>query len=184
MGTPLAYSLSLQTVIAFYCADFVTGFFHWLEDTYGRESWGDWLYQEVVKPNIEHHIQPRVMTKGNYWSRVRISFMLATPLVLISIATFNWGVFAFSLFAANANELHCWSHRGDHENSWFVRFCQRAGIVQSRQAHAMHHRKPYSIRYCVMTPVLNPILDCFGFWRILENIAASFGYLPTERGQA
>ena len=49
-------------------ADLLTGIFHWWEDRYGNPDWYI-LGDIVVKPNINHHKNPRDFTEGNYIKR-------------------------------------------------------------------------------------------------------------------
>ena len=46
-------------VVCWWAADFLTGFFHWLEDTYCLEGM-PLIGSFICEPNIEHHIGPEV----------------------------------------------------------------------------------------------------------------------------
>lgn len=163
----------LMVLSAYITADFVTGFFHWLEDTYGNKSWGSWLYKAVVLPNIEHHNNPRKFTQSSYWERTELSWYLAFPFIFVGLSTGHWWFALFGLFALNANEVHCWAHRRD--NNPAIRFLQFAHVVQNTKHHGIHHRPPYEKRYCVMSPWVNPVLDGLRFWRGLELVLGSVG---------
>jgi len=56
-----------------------------------------------------------------------------------------------------------------------VRWLQRLGVLQPAAHHAVHHRRPYGVRYCTTTTFLNPILDGIGFWRRLEWAGEQLG---------
>lgn len=168
------------TVLSSYvAADFVTGLFHWLEDTYGKKSWGQWLYRNIVLPNIEHHDSPINFTRSSYWNRVELSVYLAAPLVIVGLFVHCPWLISFALFASQANEIHCWAHRGGG-NNLAVRTLQTCRIVQRSKHHGVHHKAPYRSRYCVMTPWLNPILDGLKFWRAIEYTLACCAVQPRD----
>jgi len=55
--------------VCLWCADFLTGFFHWLEDTYCLEHY-PLIGQFICEPNIEHHVDPQLMVRtGTFISR-------------------------------------------------------------------------------------------------------------------
>lgn len=164
---------------AYAAADFITGFFHWLEDTYGKESWGEWLFRNIVEPNIEHHANPRQFTYSPYWERVKLSCYLAAPIVVTGLLCRNYWFVWFALFASQANQIHCWAHRGRGNNP-VIQALQLCRIVQQSSHHGEHHRSPYRSRYCVMTPWLNPILDGVRFWRVIEWALAVYAIQPRD----
>lgn len=150
---------------AFLLADFLTGIFHWWEDRYGNPDWpiiGD----IVVKPNIRHHQFPRAFTKGNYFQR---NYTTIVPsLIAGSIFYFfeNYFMVLTMLFASQSNELHCWEHM---KTGKLIRFLQNKKILQDTKTHALHHRRPYDTNYCVMTMLVNPVLNSIHFWYALER---------------
>jgi hypothetical protein len=52
---------------------------------------------------------------------------------------------------------------------------QRVGLLQSPQHHRAHHSGTKDSHYCVMTGLLNPLLERCRFWRALEWLLARFG---------
>jgi len=55
--------------VCLWCADFLTGFFHWMEDTYCLEHY-PLIGQFICEPNIEHHVNPQLMVRtGTFISR-------------------------------------------------------------------------------------------------------------------
>lgn len=168
-------NIFFQCIAVILCADFLSGIFHWWEDTYGNPNWPI-LGKHVVQPNLLHHHEPRAFLKGSYWQRNNTSII--TGIILIGLPfLFGW----FSLFyaaciaiASQSNEIHRKSHQTDKENGRLISFLQRTGLLQSRRHHGLHHQSPYHKNYCIITNYLNPVLECIRFFPILEWILATF----------
>jgi plasmanylethanolamine desaturase len=161
----------LGTIIA---ADFFAGLIHWAEDAYIREQTpllGKW----IGRANTLHHHLPRFMTRNSWWQS-SWDLLLAMTLILITAATLGvltWHVWLFSILAANANEVHKWSHRSRKENGKLISALQDWRIIQTPKHHALHHTNPKEVHYCPLTNVLNPVLDKLHFWAGLECALAT-----------
>lgn len=149
--------------------DFVSGLVHWAEDTFGTVDTpivGRW----IIAPNVLHHDDALAFV-GKSWLASSWDLTLAsavTVLVSLAIGAFHWTVLLFAFAAANANEIHKWNHLGRRapiiaRALWWTRLLQRP------KHHAEHHRGAKNTRYCVVTPLVNPILDGVRFWRGLER---------------
>lgn len=162
-------------------ADFLTGLVHWIEDTYGLPSWPI-LGALIVEPNIEHHLDPLALCDSPVWLR---NYQAGIPACLFSAGVFGWlgldgwPVVLTVVFAAMGNEVHAWSHAGK-SNPWPIRFLQDAGLVQTPQHHAQHHRPPYNRRFCTLTNFTNAVLDLVGFWPALEAVL-SLAWITPKR---
>jgi hypothetical protein len=154
-----AYSILGQLVIAWLLADFLSGFWHWLEDRYFEESW-PLIGKYIAKPNTLHHDQPRAFLDQGYWSRNW------TTLLPAAVAFSIYPCWAF-VFVSQANEIHAWAHQRCNR---IIRAMQETGLIQSARHHAEHHRSPFDVKYCVMSDWLNPLLDTVGFWIALERL--------------
>ena len=148
-----------QVIAAFLAADLLTGIFHWWEDRYGNPAWPV-LGKYVIQPNIEHHSNQMSFTHGNYFTRNWTTILATVPI---------------AVFASQSNEIHCWSHQ---KCSRPIRGLQLLGILQSPEQHARHHTRPFDRNYCVMTDVLNPVLQAVGFWQALEWCIGLAGVHP------
>jgi hypothetical protein len=159
----------LYVLSCYLIADFLSGFWHWLEDRFFDEQWPV-IGEYIAKPNTLHHDQPAAFLNQGYWSR---NWTTIVPSVLaFPIYPAGWLVL---LFVSQANEIHSWAHQMCNP---FVRAMQEIGILQSCRHHGEHHRSPFDVKYCVMSNWLNPILDGIGFWFGLEWILARFGIKP------
>lgn len=171
-GVETALSVGLVGVQVGACvliADFVSGFAHWLEDSYGSPRTpivGKW----VIEPNIVHHRDPRDFLKHSYWSSADVPLVVA-GLVLLGawwIGWFHWMLALVLAIAVNANQIHKWAHKSRTENGKFIVALQRLRLIQTPAHHAGHHRGGKDRRYCTVTNMTNVVLDGIQFWRGLE----------------
>ncbi len=159
----------VQFLLAVIAADFVSGFMHWIEDSYFSEKTpliGKW----IIAPNMLHHRDPRAFVK-NSWLRSADVPLIIAGLVLLGawgLGLFHWTLVVFVLFAVNAAEFHKWAHRSRTENGRLIVFLQQAGLVQTPAHHAGHHRGGRDRRYCTITNCVNPVVDAVQLWRGLE----------------
>lgn len=166
-----------QALATWLATDFLSGFFHWLEDAYGSPSWPI-VGRHVTKPNILHHYLPRAFVTNSWYLSSRLLLLVCTLLAVITLAAgaFNWMVALGLLLGVNANQVHKWSHRTRRENGRLVRLLQQLRLIQSPAHHHRHHVLGKNTHYCVLTDFLNPVLDRARFWAGLEwLIARAFG---------
>ena len=172
-----------QLVIIVLVADFATGFFHWLEDTYCTT---DLLYN-ICNDNIVHHETPNAMIAGTIWSRSVPTFIIwVASMVTIGLAINTWQTYLMLTIAALGNEIHYINHISRKNMNGVRRFLSDSGLIQSRQQHNRHHSRPYTKCYCVITSLTNEVLDITRFWRGLELLVkmVSFGKIVPQRGLA
>jgi ubiquitin-conjugating enzyme E2 variant len=82
----------------------------------------------------------------------------------------HWTVVLFALLVAQANQVHKWAHANVREKPWAVRMLQRARVLQTPRHHAGHHLGTRDTHFCVLTNVLNPVLETLRLWRGLEAV--------------
>ncbi|HCO23314.1 MAG: hypothetical protein CME31_27200 [Gimesia sp.] len=152
--------------------DFLSGFFHWLEDSYGNEN-TPFFGKLVIQPNLEHHLHPMAFTHSSFLDRNSMTIVLAAIFLVgsyvLDVLTPAWGL-ALSIGAV-ANEIHCFTHLQTKKVPLPIRILQKLRILQTQKHHvAGHHGTPFDDHYCVISNILNPILDKLMFWRFLEFI--------------
>ena len=170
-------------------ADFATGLVHWLEDTYltpdtttGIVPFDSYLRQ-VARDNDRHHSDPRSMLEYNWLENIStslppvavISGMIETGLWVGWLSDAWWWGLTIIL-GGSGNVFHRFAHeRGPVVVVWL----QSAGVLQSREQHKRHHYTGQGLKmtkldpltdYCVITTLLNPVLDGMRWWRGLEWI--------------
>lgn len=169
----------LHLCIGLLAADFVSGFFHWLEDTYGSRQWPEVLQRWIVLDNIAHHRTPARFTRNSWWYRNQITILvcIGISLLLLAVGVRDWRIYWVLALSSHSNEIHAWAHMQQVPAP--IAGLQRLGILQSRRHHGEHHRSPYAVRFCTTTNFLNPILDGLKFWRFLEALLKLvFGITP------
>ncbi|MFC6198185.1 fatty acid desaturase CarF family protein [Ponticaulis profundi] len=170
-----------QILAGLLIADFVSGFFHWMEDRYGGPSWP--IVGPLIRATIRHHKKPLRMTKVGFAKRNGPTLFIA-GLFLLGFVALGWvnpmtitGV----LFGGMANEFHNWAHRKPSENGMVIRFLQKSGIIISFEEHAKHHRNKKNTHYCAVNGWLNAPLERIRFWRRLEALIRVFGRFRPRR---
>jgi len=162
---------SAEAALIFLLVDFVSGLVHWAEDTFGTETVpliGRW----IVEPNVLHHRDGCAFTRNNWlqssWDLLVVGVLILGLAWLVDV--FSWQVWLFVIVGINANQIHKWNHVPPAQVPTWVRVLQRIHVLQSSAHHVAHHRGEKNSHYCVITPVLNPLLDRVRFWGALDGL--------------
>ncbi|MBW4707810.1 fatty acid desaturase family protein [Roseobacter sp. YSTF-M11] len=162
---------ALQFFLIYLAADLLGGVFHWAEDTLGDENtplWG----RHVVASNVIHHNDPTAMNRI-HWLKNNASSFGASALVILGAyagAVLTWQLCAFAILAGLNQQVHRFAHAPRLSLPSWVIALQRWGVLQDAAHHWRHHKAPHTTHYCVMSPMLNPVLDKIGFWRLAERL--------------
>lgn len=170
-----------QLLFGWLLADFLSGVFHWWEDRVGSTTM-PLIGPAIVVPNREHHKNP--IPGGSRWHNRLVVAAVATPLAIGLGVVFglNWILAGMVLGAVFVNDVHCWAHEPTKAPR-AVQMLQEAGLFQSPQQHAQHHRGAHDRRYCILTDMLNPWLDAVAFWLALEKGLTRIGLEPNRGTQ-
>jgi ubiquitin-conjugating enzyme E2 variant len=155
----------LFVILAILLADLIAGIFHWWEDRYGNPNWPI-IGKYIIEPNINHHKHPRMFCEGSYLAR---NWTTLIPSLTLSACFYYYGLYFLSLvflFVSQSNEIHCWEHT---KTNRLIRLLQNWGILQDKKTHSLHHKRPYDTNYCIITMLVNPVLNYFMFWYCLEQ---------------
>lgn len=157
-------------------ADFITGAFHFIEQTYGLPTW-PLLGQSVIVPNIDHHKHPARICEGNLWTRNWQMWALALGACSLARVTgcLSWTFCMTALLASCGNETHSWAHGNAPR---LGRLLQEAGILLTPANHRKHHKPPYDRNFCTITNLTNAVLDSVQFWRGMEACISVLGVPP------
>ena len=166
----------IHLIIGFLLADFLTGIFHWFEDTYLDYCLSFPIFGDIAKDNEMHHYFPRSILAYSYLENIYITFA-GTLAILILLYSFNKSILykykyiigSFSFFSINSNFIHRLSHMRECENNVIIKSLQKYGLLCSHQHHKMHHTQIHE-KYCVITEYSNFVLDNIHFWRGFEYI--------------
>lgn len=160
----------IPLIAGYLLADFTSAHFHWLEDTY------DFLPKnEIICNNRLHHLEPRRIIETPFIKSIQGSALAVAPFLAAAIYLDVPDCIVYSLlFTAMANWIHQMAHQTSKEikdASYIIWLLQKAGIMQSREHHRLHHfTKERETHYCVMTDYLNPLLEKIDYWRKLESL--------------
>jgi ubiquitin-conjugating enzyme E2 variant len=181
--------IALAAISAYVVADFLSGFVHWIFDTWGSVD-TPVLGRSVIRPFREHHVDALSITRHDFVETNGNNCCASIPLLasayiipvdsrggILSVSF----LFFLSVSVLATNQFHKWAH-AEHPGAT-VRWLQRWRLILPADHHAVHHTAPYETHYCITTGWLNPVLHSIGFYRGLERLISRVtGALPRERG--
>lgn len=185
--SPWAAAAGLFT--AYVAADFISGFVHWLADTWGRVTMPV-IGQALLRPFRLHHVDEKEITRHDYIETNGANCMISLPGIGLSLwcsIETDLGLF-FALFWAGVmlfimmtNQFHKWAHKAPKELGPVIRFLQRSRLILSPEHHQVHHTAPYAKYYGITHGWLNWPLDKIHFFRIAERFGTwAFGAIPRQ----
>jgi len=182
-------NIILQIIIGFFLADFLSGLFHWIEDTYLDYCINIPILKDISKGNEMHHYFPRAILKNSYFQNIQITTIITTIVYIIIyllnknlLFDYKYLFLILFIFSSISPIIHRFSHMRECEKDPFILFLQNIGIITSNEHHKMHHIDS-DLKYCINTPYLNMILDSIYFWRIIEFfIFIISGLKPIRKG--
>jgi len=166
-------SAALAIFLGILSADFVSGFFHWMFDTWGDIDMpllGAW----AIHPFREHHVDPKAITTHDFVHTNGSNFLLAffvsgsavvfadakaSPFTSLYLAMFTG-------FVCFTSQIHKWAHSDLVPK--YVQFLRKLGLAISVDHHAEHHLAPHDRHYCITTGWLNRPLQILRFFQTLE----------------
>ncbi|MCH7794737.1 MAG: hypothetical protein IH900_06330 [Proteobacteria bacterium] len=159
----------LDIILVILAVDFGSGLLHWLEDSYGQPHWpitGKW----ITAPNILHHQAPSAFTENSWLRSATVLLIIGAVIIGVAwlVGMLTWQFLLFVAIGVNANEIHKWNHLPKKKRGRLVVALQDARLLQSAKHHGKHHVGSKDTNYCVITNVLNPVLDAVQFWHRLE----------------
>lgn len=179
--------LPLAGLVGYLAADFISGFFHWLFDT--------WLSPDTpvvgrafVRTFREHHLDPTAIVRHDFVETNGSNMLAGNFLVAVGFASLGdepsrtgalvaTSFFVCALFVSLTSQIHKWAHAERVPAP--VRWLQNAHILLGKEAHALHHRAPHDRAYCITSGWLNGTLHVTRFFRLLEGaVTAVTGAVP------
>ncbi len=180
---PLALFMGMVT------ADFISGFLHWLFDSWGSTT-TPIVGQLAIRTFREHHVDQKSITRHDYIETNGHNFGVSIPFGITGIYLASpqfgvWGTFIamYMLSCAFGGAMTSQSHKWAHMDSppTVVRWLQRARLLITPEHHAKHHTAPYDRNYCIIVGWLNGPLRAIRFFETLERmITAVTGAIPRE----
>ncbi len=166
-------------------ADFVSGFVHWLADTWGRTDMPV-IGKALLRPFREHHVDQKAITLHDFVETNGNNCLICVPAGIAALFVPVDGPWLFFLMSwllwsmvwvLGTNQFHKWSHMDEPPK--LAAFAQRWHLILPPAHHAIHHTAPYATHYCITTGWLNRPLAAIRFYRVLEWVGTTvFGAIP------
>ncbi len=154
-------------------SDMGTGTLHWLGDRFFHPT-TPVLGVLFVFPFREHHIDPKKMTRHDFFELCGTSGILLGIIFMLSYLVrgsqgdlVSFSLFFFGLFAFLTNLFHKWAH--EDNLSPVIQFLQKTGLILDPVHHSVHH-KSYDTYYCVTHGHMNRFLHNIKFFPTMEKI--------------
>ena len=174
-------------LLGYLAADFVSGFVHWMADTWGSTSM-PLIGKALIRPFREHHVDEKAITRHDFietnGNNCAISIPVAVMCVALPHTSSAWvflspflGSMIFWVMATN--QFHKWSHLDNPPPA--IAFFQRVHLILPPAHHHIHHTPPYNKYYCITVGWLNKPLLMIAFFPTLERLVTwATGLLPRQ----
>ena len=177
--------LGAALIVGFFAADFVSGFVHWLGDTWGTVDF-PLLGKAFIRPFREHHVDEKAITRHDFVETNGNNCLISLPVALIALlmpVSAPWLLFVAASLASMifwvmaTNQFHKWSH--EDAPGPVVAFLQRVHLILPPAHHQVHHTAPFNTYYCITVGWLNRPLAAIKFFPTLERaITRVTGLVP------
>lgn len=161
----------LQFILGILIADIISGFFHWLEDSYLTYCNRIPILKKIAEFNHGHHFYPRDILTTNGGNQAVVGTAIIVVIVLIIRPSWYTKypilILTTLAFIALSGYIHKLVHYQECERPLFLGFLQRVGVMCSHEQHRKHHENGDS-NYCIILAVTNVILDSTRVWACLE----------------
>jgi ubiquitin-conjugating enzyme E2 variant len=174
-------------LLGYLAADFVSGFVHWMGDTWGSPTMPI-LGKAFVRPFREHHVDEKAITRHDFietnGNNCAISIPVALMCVLMPHSSPAWVFLVASLgsmifWVMATNQFHKWSHLD--KPGPVVGFLQRVHLILPPAHHRIHHTAPFNKYYCITVGWLNKPLAMIAFFPTMERLVTwATGLLPRQ----
>jgi len=185
---PLAlWPMFSLTILAYLFADFISGFFHWMADTWGTVN-TPLAGKVFVRPFREHHVDEMAITRHDFFEvngancLISIPFMTAAHFLPLDSLWGRYAAFFVAMWLLGifcTNQFHKWAHL--EERPAYVEWMQRHRLILSHEHHQVHHQAPHTRYYCITSGWLNEPLYRSRFFPVLERIVTRVtGMVPRK----
>jgi hypothetical protein len=177
----------IQIIIGIVIADFFIAFFHWLEDMYFSYCTTIPIISKISKENEMHHYFPRDIVSTSWFDNMTMTMPLSLVCLLVLYAAFPKHFMRYKYMYATmfvlgsiSNVLHRFTHMRDCELPSIIKVLYKCRILVDHKHHKQHHEDP-SLKYGVVLPITNIILDSMYVWRGIEWIIYAFTGIKATR---
>jgi len=170
-------NIIIQFFIGYIIVDFLSSFFHWIEDTYLNYNIDIPIISSIAKDNTLHHFYPRSILAYSPLENMQNTFILTIIIILIIYIINKSFIYKYPIIILTililgtiGNYIHAIAHMRDCEKSKFILLLQKLGIIISNKEHSFHHATNSSVKYSVYNSYTNYIYDYLNIWRIFEYL--------------
>ena len=166
-------------IIGYGLADLISGLVHWASDNFGQRD-NAVIGPMFVIPFRDHHDDPGAITRETLLELHGINCFNLLPLLSLAIIFLEPAsgsrislflavtILGISLGVIAATQIHRWVHQ-ERVPAW-VELLQTAGLVISKESHAIHHCEPHDEYYCIASGWWNRVLCQTRFYRRVEAL--------------
>lgn len=180
----------LAALVGLLFADFISGFVHWMFDTWGAVD-TPFFGSLAIRTFRHHHVDQKAITRHDFVETNGHNIALGSICTGTGLLVLKPGnttlldvFFAMSclfaaVFTAFTSQIHKWAHMDRPPRA--IQLLQRARLVLSPDHHALHHSAPYNRNYCITIGWMNGPLRMVRFFETLERVITLVtGTLPRE----
>jgi ubiquitin-conjugating enzyme E2 variant len=169
--------VAVGVLVGLLLADFISGFVHWMADTYGTTD-TPVFGENFVRSFREHHADQLAITRHDFIQTNGDCCIFSVPLMTFILLVVPGGVgrlgplfwlssmLALGMATFLTSQIHKCSHQPEPQR--WVRVLQRMRLILSPDHHARHHTPPFVTHYCITFGWLNPLLERVRFFRVAE----------------
>ncbi len=174
----------LAALVGLLFSDFISGFVHWLFDTWGSTD-TPVFGRLAIRTFRHHHVDAKAITRHdfietnghnialtNIYGISGLFFVVPSPedASLSDVFTVQCLLCA-TFFTAFTSQIHKWAHMD--EPPPIIALLQRARLALAPDHHDVHHTAPYARNYCITVGWMNGPLRAVRFFETLEWIISS-----------
>lgn len=165
-----ALLFAMQAVLVATAADVSVWLGHVLLDNYADNGRGPAFLRSLARANQLHHARPLEFTKKSLFENGRETAFIGAAIVLLAwlVGVLTWHLWLYAALVGASSVFHRFQHLELDRVPSFIKLLQAAGLLQSRQQHAEHHRAHHS-NYAILLPFTNPLLEAIHAPRLLKR---------------
>lgn len=182
----------LAALVGLLFSDFISGFVHWMFDTWGSVD-TPVVGRLAIRTFRHHHVDAKAITRHDFIETNGHNIALTiiygvSGLVFVVPSPEDAGLddvfivqclLCATFFTAFTSQIHKWAHMDQPPR--IIGLLQRARLVLSPDHHDVHHTAPYARNYCITVGWMNGPLRAVRFFETLEWIISSVtGAVPRE----
>lgn len=166
--------------VGYLAADFISGFVHFVGDTYGDEE-TPVFGPNFIKPFRDHHTDPQGICRHDFVEVNGNNSVVCLPVggaayFLLPADTNHYAALALLVVCSMlvwvfmTNQFHKWAHADAPPR--VIRTLQAWNLVLPPGHHDIHHRAPHDKYYCITVGWLNPVLYHLRFFEGVRIVVA------------